>query len=93
MNYTKEYLEPRRESSTSGWRMTRSSISTTWEHMDVAQLKVADRQVWRTIKIRGIISITGDYGMGKSTFLRTSYPSFLETRRSGSSCLTGLTVT
>lgn len=70
MNYTKEYLEPE---EIVHFGLEDDPFFDLDDHRDIwmsAQLKVAERQVWRTIKSRGIIAITGNYGMGKSTFLR-----------------------
>ncbi len=70
MNYTKEYLEP---DEIIHFGLEDDPFFDLDDHGNIwmsAQLKVAERQVWRTIKSRGIIAITGDYGMGKSTFLR-----------------------
>lgn len=70
MNYTKEYLEP---DEIVHFGLEDDPFFDLDDHKDIwmsAQLKVAERQVWRTIKSRGIIAITGNYGMGKSTFLR-----------------------
>lgn len=70
MNYTKEYLEPE---EIVHFGLEDDPFFDLDDHKDIwmsAQLKVAERQVWRTIKSRGIIAITGNYGMGKSTFLR-----------------------
>ena len=70
VNYTKEYLGPE--------EITHFGLEDDpfWDfddHTEIwmsPQLKVVERQLIRTIKGRGIIAITGDYGMGKSTFLR-----------------------
>lgn len=70
VNYTKEYLNPE---EIVHFGLEDDPFFDLDDHRDIwvsPQLKVAERQVMRTIKSHSIIAITGNYGAGKSTFLR-----------------------
>ncbi len=70
MNYTKEYLDPQHLMH---FGLEDDPFFDLDDHSEIwmsPQLKVAECHIYRTINGRGIIAVTGDYGMGKSTFLR-----------------------
>lgn len=70
MNIIKDYLE---DEAIAHFGLSDDPFFELNDHKEIwmsPQLKVAERKVYRAVKGRGIIAITGDYGMGKSTFLR-----------------------
>jgi len=70
MNYTKEFLE---DAHLQHFGLKEDPFYDLEDHSSIwmsPQLRAAERHVMRCVKGRGIMAVTGDFGMGKSTFLR-----------------------